>query len=109
MTGDSGAKSKHWWENNMTSFERSKLDFITSQPKILQIIKEPTHILENSKSCIDLIFISQPNMGIDSGVRVSLHSHCHHQIIYASPYDRMVWFFKHVNSDHIKRAIDIFD
>ena len=25
------------------------------------------------------------------------------------PYERIVWHFKHENSDHIKRAIDIFD
>ena len=31
-----------------------------------QIINEPTHILPNSSSCIDLIFTSQPNMVIKS-------------------------------------------
>ena len=35
MTGDSDAKSKHGWANNITSPEGSKLDFITSQPEIL--------------------------------------------------------------------------
>ena len=57
-------------------------------------------------------------MLIDSGVHVSLHSNCHHQIIYAKsdlkmfytpPCGRMVWHFKQANSDHIKRTIDIFD
>ena len=57
-------------------------------------------------------------MGIDSGVQTSLHSHCHHQIIFekfdlkvshVSPYERIVWLFKHVNSDHIKSAIYSFD
>ena len=48
-----------------------------------QVMKEPTHFLENSKSCIDLIFISQPNMVMDSSVHSSLRSRCHHQIIYA--------------------------
>ena len=57
-------------------------------------------------------------MVIDSGAHASLHSNCHHQIIYAKfdlkifyppPYERTVWHFKHANSDHIKGAIDIFD
>ena len=69
-------------------------------------------------SCIDLIFTSQPNMVIDSGVHASLHSNCHHQFIYVKfdlkifyppPYEKTVWHFKHANSDHIKREIDIFD
>ena len=57
-------------------------------------------------------------MAIDSGVHASLHSTCHHEIIYVKfdlkivhppPYERTVWHFKHANSDHMKRAIDIFD
>ena len=70
------------------------------------------------KSFIDLIFTSQPNMVIDSGVHASLHSNCYRQIIYANfdlkiiyppPYGRMMWHLKHASCDHIKRAIDIFD
>ena len=57
-------------------------------------------------------------MVINSGVHASLHSTCHHQIIYAKfnlkifyppPYESMVWHFKYANSDHMKRAISIFD
>ena len=48
-----------------------------------QVIKEPNRILDNSKSCVDLIFTSQPNITMDTGVHLSLHSNCHHQIIYA--------------------------
>ena len=118
MIGDFNAKSKDWCSIDITSFEGSELDFLTSQFGLSQIIKEPTHILDNSRSCIDLIFTSQPNMVIDSGVHASLHANCHHKIIYAKfdlkiiyppPYERTVWHFKHANSDHIKRAIDIFD
>ena len=31
------------------------------------------------------------------------------KIFYPPPYERTVWHFKDANSDHIKRAIDIFD
>ena len=118
MIGDFNAKSKDWCSIDITSFEGSELDFLTSQFGLSQIIKEPTHILDNSRSCIDLIFTSQPNMVIDSGVHASLHANCHHQIIYAKfdlkiiyppPYERTVWHFKHTNSDRIKRSINIFD
>ena len=81
--GDFNAKSKDWYSNGWTSFERSELDFSTSQFGLLQMIKEPTHILKNSKSFMDLIFTSQKNMVIDSGVPVCLHLNCHHQVIYA--------------------------
>ena len=53
-----------------------------------------------------------------SGVHPSLHSNCHHQMIYAKsdlkvsyppPYERTVWHFSRENSDHIKKAINLFD
>ena len=64
-----------------------------------QVINKPILILDNSKSCIDLIFTSQSNMIMDSGVHTSLHFNCHHQKIYAKfdfkvfcppPYERTV-------------------
>ena len=56
---------------------------MTSQFGLHQIIKEPTHIINNSFSCIDLIFCNQSNLIIDSGVHSSLHPCWHHQIVYA--------------------------
>ena len=47
------------------------------------MINEPTHILPVSSSCIDLIFVFQPNLVMESGVHSSLHQKCHHQITYA--------------------------
>ena len=50
----------------------------------LKIINQPTHILNNSSSCIDLLFTTQRNnLVMESGVHSSLQSNCHHQIIYA--------------------------
>ena len=83
MIGDFNAKSKQWYKIDITSFEGSQLQLITSKFGLSQIITEPTHILENSKSCIDLLFTSQPNMVMDSGVHASLKPHSHHQIIFA--------------------------
>ena len=100
------------------SFEGSQIEFLASQFAMSQVINELTHILDNSKSCIDLIFTSQPNMIMDSGVYTSIHSNCHHQIIYAKfdlkvfyplSYERIVWHFSRANSDYIKKAIKLFD
>ena len=95
-----------------------KIDFLATKFAMSQVINQPTHILDNSKSCIDLIVTSQPNMIMDSGVHPSLHSNCHHQIIYAKfdlkvfyppPYERAMWHFSRANSDQIKKAINLFD
>ena len=82
------------------------------------MINKPTHILESSSSCIDLIFTSQPNLITESGVHPSLYSKFHHQIIFAklNPeilipplYFRDVWYCQNANTDLIREAIDIFD
>ena len=83
-----------------------------------QLIAEPTHVLENFSSCIDLIFMNQPNLIMDAGVYPSLHSKCHHQVIYAKlnlqtqyppPYTREIWDYGKAQFDLINKAIDNFD
>ena len=75
------------------------------------------HILLDSSSCIDLIFISQPSLVMESGVQSSLHPNCHYQITYAKfnlknyyphPYEREIWHYPKANVDHIRRSIDEF-
>ena len=47
VNGDFNAKSNNWSEGDRSTIEGSKIDFLTSQFGLSQIIKEPTHILEN--------------------------------------------------------------
>ena len=65
------------------AIERIAIEKISSQCGLYQVINEPTHIIESSSSCIDLIFTSQPNIVTESGAHPSLHPNCHHQVIYA--------------------------
>ena len=83
------------------------------------MIKDPTNLEPNkSQTCIDLIFASQPNLIIDSGVHPSLFQTCHHQVIFAKinlkfylppPYNREVWSYNHAKVEQINRAISSFD
>ena len=79
---DFNAKSSLWWNNAITTYEGSKIDGVTSQFGLQQIIKEPTRFVGDSL-CIDLIFTSQPNLVMESGVHSSLHANCHHHITFA--------------------------
>ena len=74
--------------------------------------------MENSSSCTDLIFTSQPNLVVESGVHSSLHSNCHHQIVFAKfklmisyppLYSREVWHYREANTDIIRRAVSNFN
>ena len=81
------------------------------------MIKEPTHILEDSSSCIDLVFTSQSSMVLYR-VHSSLHSNSHYQIafvkfdlkvFYPPSYQMLVWHYKYANTVQIKNALASFN
>ena len=89
-----------------------------AQYGLTQTIHEPTHILESSVSCIDLIITSQENLVTNSGVHSSLYPNCHHQIHFSNfnlkihyppPYECLIWKYEKANADLIKGAIKDFD
>ena len=117
VLGDFNVKTSLWCNNDISTYEGSKIDGVTSQFGIEQIIKEPTHIIGNSSSCIDLIFTNQPNLVMEFGVHSSLHSNCHHHIMFAKlnlkihyppPYEREVWHYQRANVNQIRQAISEF-
>ena len=102
ILGDFNARSQSWWSDDITSFEGSHIDSLTTLYGFHQLISDPTHLLPNSSSCIDLIY-DQPNLAVDSGVHPTFHGNCLYQIIfnkfnlmikYTPPYERLVWDYK---------------
>ena len=71
VIGDFNAKSKNWCSKDSTNFEDITIENVTSQFGLSQISKEATHILESSSSCIELIFTTQANLVVESGVHPS--------------------------------------
>ena len=118
ITGDVNVRSSNWWKNDLSTSEGIQVDSLTTSYGLSQIISDPTHILPNSSSCIDLIFTNQPNLVTENGVYPSLHPKCHHQIVFAKLnlnveypplYERLIWDYKNADIPSINRAIDIFD
>ena len=115
LLGEFNAKSKWWSINDTTAEEGTILENLTSLFGMKQLMSDPTQILQYSSSCIDLIFVNQPNLVIDSGIHPSLHQNCHHQIIfcklnlkieYSPTYAREVWDYGMAQTGLINRAID---
>ena len=118
LLGEFNAKSKTWFINDQSSREGTQLESLTFLNGMKQLIAEPTHVLENSSTCIDLSFTNQPNLVMDAGVHPSLHSKCHHQVIYAKLnlqieypplYTREIWDYAKAQFDLINKAIENFD
>ena len=76
------AKSSNWYKHDKTTYKGSKIETITSQFGLKQLIQEPIHILSNWSSCTDVVFTSQPNLVMESAVHSSLYENCQHQLVY---------------------------
>ena len=93
------------------------IDAVMSNYGLHLLIQEPTHIPNLPSFGTDLIFTSQPNFVMESGVHSSFHQNCHHQLVFAkfnlsvlhpAPYERTVWFYKKANPLLIRRVINEF-
>ena len=118
IMGDFNAQSSNWCKYDISNNEGVQIDSVTSTHGLEQLISEPTHVLSNSSSFIDLIFTNQPNLVVDSGTHPSFHPNCHHQIIhckinllveYPPPYQRHAWNYAKADKDAILSALENVD
>ena len=116
ILGDFNCRSSSWWDGNISTKEGIGLESVSSTHGLHQLIIDPTYFLPQSSSCIDLIFIDQPNLVIDSSVHSSLHANCHHQItccqlnlkiVFPPPYEHLVWNYKKTDVTAIRKALDL--
>ena len=84
LLGDFNAKSKSVSVNNTATEGGTISENLTSLYGMKQVISIPTHILQHSSSCIDLIFVNQPNLVTDSGIHPSLHQNYHQQVLFCN-------------------------
>ena len=96
----------------------ARVEALTSFYGLNQLIKTPTHLLQNSATCIDLAFTNQPHLAMESGVHSSLSSMCHHEIVftklnlkveYPPPYELVFWDYSRANKASMNRAINAID
>ena len=117
ITGDFNCRSTQWWAKDIDNSEGKDFEPLTSDLGLHQLISEPTHLMGDSKSCIDLIFTDQPNLIVESGVHPSLHMQSHHQIVYGKvsvlsisvpPYTRIIWHYEKANFVVSRKSIAMF-
>ena len=119
ITGDFNCRSPQWWEQDNENEEGRQFEPLTTDLGLHQLISGPTHMIGESKSCIDLIFTDEPNLFIESGIHPPppRHEQCHHQIIHGKlsvrnlappPYTRKLWFYDRGNIPAIRKSVEMF-
>ena len=118
ITGDLNARCSKWCNKDITNSVGREIDTLTSSAGYKQIINKPAHIVNNSSSCIDLIFCNNLNLLSSYGVDLSLFQKCHHNIIFGKTnirillppnYVREVWDYSSANAENIQKAVRDFD
>ena len=118
ITGDLNARCSKWCNKDITNSVGCEIDTLTSSAGYKQIINKPTHIVNNSSSCTDLIFCNNVNLLSNYGADLSLFEKCHHNIIFGKiniriplplSYDREVWDYSSTNAENIQKAVQDFD
>ena len=118
VLGDFNAKCSKWCASDRNNSAGIELDNITTTSGYNQMIDKPTHYINESSSCIDLIFSSNVNLTKNCGVEQSLYETYHHNIIYETLnfnvpllplYLREIWDYKNANIECIQKSIYNFD
>ena len=118
ITGDFNCRNSNWYLGDPVTPQGAGVEALTSFYGLNQLIKTPTHLLQNSATCIDLVFTNQPHLVMESGVHSSLSSTCHHEIVFAMlnlkveyppPYERVFWDYSRADKASINRAINTID
>ena len=72
-----------WFNKNITNLVGYEIDSLTSSAGYKQLSNKPTHIINNSFSCINLIFCNNQKLISNYGVDLSIFDgKCHHNIIF---------------------------
>ena len=118
FTGDFNARCSSWWKNDVTNTSGEQIDSLTSLAGYALITDKPTHVVNNSRSCIDLIFCTNKNIISNHGVDVTIFEKYHHNIIYGRINIRIllppvyiceVWHYSKTKIENINKATSNFN
>ena len=118
FTGEFNSRSQQWWPGDIENEEGVALDEFIESNNLTQLIDQPPHIMNESRSCIDLIITDQPNILVDYGVHPSLYKMCHHEIKYGKinlsvppppSYERKIWEYNNANIAEIQHTLQNID
>ena len=114
ITGDFNCRNSNWYLGDPVTPQGARVEALTSFYGLNQLIKTPTHLLQNSATCIDLVFTNQLCLVKESGIHSSLCT-CHHKLVFTKlnlkveeppPYERVFWDYSRANKASINRAIN---
>ena len=84
LVGDFNAKWSKWYSSDKDRKAGQGINTFTTTSGYTQMIGQPTHIMNDQSSCIDVFFATNSKLLCDVGVEQTTCNKCHHNIIYGS-------------------------
>ena len=84
LISDFNAKCSKWWSSDRNNIAGFEIDDITTTAGYSHVINKPTHFINGTSSCIDLIFSSNVRFIRNYGIAQSIYEKCHYNIIYGT-------------------------
>ena len=118
VIGDFNGKCSKWCTSDKDNTAGLELDSIITTAGYSQMINKPTHFINESSPCINVIFSSNTSFIKNCESELSIYEKCRHDIVYGTlnfaiphppPYYRDVWDYKHANTESTRKAISMFD
>ena len=78
--GDLNSRSSEFWTGDTDNDAGNLLVSVLNDTGLHQLIDEPTHLMGDSKSCLDLVITDQPNFINECSMLPPLHRTCHHSM-----------------------------
>ncbi len=112
--GDMNGRNSLFWCDDITNTDGRILNCTYETHNYEQMIHEPTRVVENTKSCIDLIFTRNPHIFSEVGTRDKIAPICDHHPIYGilkstlkkpKCFKRWVWDFKRADFEQMRFAM----
>ena len=110
---DFNAKCSKWYPLDKHNAAGETLQTYATTARYSQLINKPTHCVNGSSSCINLIFTSYTNLVTDFGVDPTLYKTYHHNLIFEKinfniplppPFYRDIWDYERVNAEIIQKS-----
>ena len=115
--GDFNAHLKKWY-GEIDDIWRIKFENLFCKHGLAQLVNQPTYVTRIAKTCIDLVSTDQENISQALEIHPSIHSTCHHQIVFAKfnincppppPHTRNIWHYDRAKPDLMKKAALEYD
>ena len=116
--GDYNAHLKEWYKEGRSDSNGVHIQKVFLDHGMVQLVDQPTYIVNTTKTCVDLFATDQPNLVLTNEVLPSPIPECHHQINYVKlslkcppppPFERRVWHHDRADVKSIQKAIHDFN